>query len=259
MSTPTDEHAPDEDSRLVEMAEPSERNRSVTHALLLVLTAFLAGTLVRQLGVAGLEAVGATGDGALFLTEAVPVALHFLGFFLVCGGYLAWRSDHSFFGVGPPTGRDVRWILLGFSALVAVLVGFDVLLSQLGLEPADNVAVERGMEDPRLFLYFIPVVLLFNAPAEELLFRGLVQGLFRRAYGVVPGILAASLIFGLVHYLALVNTGSRVAYVGIAVLSGLVLGALYEYTDNLLVPVVVHAFWNILVYVNLYLNATGTL
>lgn len=244
---------------LVRVAEPAQRTRSVTHALLLICAAFLVGGLAQSAVVSLLDALGLAGESAPVIAEAIPMAVHFVGFFAVCGAYLVYRNERDLVGVTAPTWRDVRWILLGFSVLAATLVGFEVVLTQLGLAPADNVAVERGLENPRLFLYLILIVLFLNAPAEELLFRGVVQGLFRRAYGVVPGILAASLVFGLVHYLALGESGSQIAYVGIAMLSGLVLGSLYEYTENLTVPIAAHALWNVIVYVNLYLGATGVL
>lgn len=242
----------------VELADRNQRARNVTHALALVVVAFLAGAVVQTLGMSALEGAGVVGGESPALEQVVPMALHFVGFLVAVGWYLAWR-DGSLVRFGRPTGRDVRWTMLGFAGLVALLVGLDVLLSALGFEPADNVSVEVGREHPELFLYFIPVVLLLNAPAEELLFRGVVQGLFRRAYGVVPAVVAAALVFGVVHYLALVGTGSRLAYVAIAFVSGLVLGALYEYTENILVPVAVHALWNTLVYVNLYAGAVGLL
>ena len=258
MSTPAEDTLADDESQLVRVAGPQQRMRSITHALLLVLVAFLVAGLVQSLGVSVLNGLGFTEETAPVLSQIVPMALHFSSFIVVGGAYLAWRDD-TLVPFRRPSGRDVRWILLGFSILVGVLVGLDVVLSQFGLEPAENASVELGNDHPRLFLYFIPQVVLLNAPAEELLFRGIVQGLFRRSYGIVPAILGAALVFGLVHYVALVGTGSRLAYVLIAFVSGLVLGALYEYTENLFVPIAVHACWNVLVYVNLYAGATGLL
>ena len=259
MSRSADEERVATDSSVGRSADSTQRTRSVTHALLVVLFAFAAAAVMQEVWLTVMNRTGVADDGSPLLMQVVPMALHFAGFLVVCGAYLHWRSDRELFLIARPSQRDIRWILLGFSGLVALLVGFDILLSQVGLEPAENASVEVGMENPQLFLYFIPVVLLLNAPAEELLFRGVVQGLFRRAYGVVPGILVASLVFGLVHYVALVGTGSRLSYVGIAFVSGLVLGGLYEYTENLLVPIAVHACWNSLVYLNLYLHATGTI
>lgn len=253
------EEASDSGRELVDIAGPHQRTRNVTHALLLVVTAFLVAAVVQSVGLAVLDGFGVTEATAPVLAQLVPMALHFASFLLVGGVYLASRDDRTLVRIVRPSGRDVRWILLGFAALVGALIGLDVVLSQFGLEPADNVSVDLGREHPQLFLYFIPLVIFLNAPAEELLFRGVVQGLFRRAYGIVPGILAAALVFGLVHYVALVGSGSRLAYVLIAFVSGLVLGALHEYTENLAVPVAVHACWNVLVYLNLYASATDLL
>lgn len=256
MSTPTEDDAPETESALVGVAGPQQRLESLTHALFLVAVAFLAAGLIQSAGLSVLAGLGFTEESAPVLTQLVPMGLHFVGFFLVGGAYLLWRSDRTIVEFGWPSGRDVRWILLGFSLLVALLLGLEVVLSQFGLQPAENVSVERGNDNPELFLYLVPLVIFLNAPAEELLFRGVVQGLFRRSYGIVPGIVAASLVFGFVHYVALVGTGSRLAYILIAVVSGLVLGALYEYTKNLVVPIAVHACWNVLIYLNLYAGAT---
>jgi len=249
----------DGDGDSVEAADRRDRLDALTHALVVVLLAFVVAAVVQSLGVALFEALGLIGEGSTALASVVPTALHFVGFFVAVVAYLAWRDAYSLVRIGWPTARDVRWTLFGFAGLVAVLVGLDALLSVVGVAPADNVSVELGRENPSVFLYFIPIVLLFNAPAEELLFRGVVQGLFRRAYGVGPAVVAAALVFGLVHYVALVGTGSRLAYVAIAFLSGLILGVLYEYTSNLLVPIAVHACWNTLVYLSLYATATGLL
>lgn len=259
MSISPDDGSVDSETQLVDIADHQAQTRNLTHALVLILGAFVVAGAIQEVGLSVLGGVGVTEESTPVVAQLTPMALHFAGFLVVCGAYLAWREDGGLVRMGWPTGRDVRWILLGFSALVALLVGLEVVLSQIGLEPADNASVEVGMNNPQLFLYFVPLVILLNAPAEELLFRGVVQGLFRRSYGVAPAILAAALLFGLVHYVALVGTGSRLAYVLIAFISGLVLGILYEYTENLAVPIAVHACWNVLVYLNLYANATGLL
>lgn len=233
------------------------RLRAVVHALLLVAIAFLfAGVLV---GVAegGLQALGLSSDGSPAVFELTQTGVNFFGLFVTSLAYLSWRDEWSLIGFGRPTKRDLAAVAGGAIVLVVAIVALEAVLSQVGLTPDENVAVETGRENPELFLYYIPIVLLLNSPAEELLFRGVVQGLFRQAYGVVPGILAAGAIFGAIHYLALAGQGSALAYVGIAVVSGIVLGTLYEYTGNLLVPIVVHAAWNVLVYLNLYAQTTG--
>jgi membrane protease YdiL (CAAX protease family) len=83
------------------------------------------------------------------------------------------------------------------------------------------------------------------APAEELLFRGAIQGRLRRAFGPVPAVGGTSVLFGSVH---LVNfTGSVVGALvgaGIVGVGGAVFGTVYERTGNLLVPIGVHGAYN---------------
>jgi membrane protease YdiL (CAAX protease family) len=243
--------------QLFRIESTGHRLESITHSFLLVVVAFLVAGLASQGGTSLLQSVGLTEEATPVVAQLVPMSLHFVGLLVAVAVYVDLQDARSLVSIRRPNLREVGWMVGGFVGFAAALVGFDALLSQLGYAPADNVSVEAGREHPRLFLYLIPVVVLLNAPAEELLFRGVVQGLFRRAYGVVPAILAAAAIFGLIHYVALVDSGSRLAYVAIAVVSGLLLGALYEYTDNLVVPIAVHACWNVLVYLSLYVRTAG--
>lgn len=242
---------------LFEMGDLEHRRIGITHSILLVLGAFIVAGLFVSAGGGLLEAAGVGSDSPA--AQVADTATNFLGLLAVPLAYLAWREDWGLVGADSPSVRDLATIAVGALILVAFMNGAELFVSWLGFQPAENTAVESGRENPELFLYYIPVVLLLNSPAEELLFRGVVQGLLRRAYGVVPGILGAAAIFGLVHYSALVASGSAGAYVVIALGSGIILGILYEYTENLLVPIVVHAVWNCLVYLTLYLETTGGL
>ncbi|MXR52585.1 CPBP family intramembrane metalloprotease [Halovenus sp. WSH3] len=242
---------------LFEFGDLEQRRIGVLHSILLVLGAFVVAALFVSIGGGALEAVGVEPGSPA--AAVVDTATNFIGLLVVPLGYLAWREEWALVGFRRPSTRDLATIVVGAVVLIVFMNAAELLLSALGFEPAQNAAVESGRENPELFLYYIPVVLLLNAPAEELLFRGLVQGLLRRAFGVLPGIVGAAAIFGLVHYSALVAQGSAGAYIVIALGSGVILGILYEYTENLLVPIVVHAVWNCLVYATLYLEATGVL
>jgi hypothetical protein len=104
----------------------------------------------------------------------------------------------------------------------------------------------------------IPVAILLVGPFEELVFRGGVQGILRRTWGPGVAIVVASVLFGLVHWIALTGAGgSRVPYVTVAATLGLVLGYLYERSRNLVVPAVVHGLYNTVLFGAQYLSATG--
>jgi membrane protease YdiL (CAAX protease family) len=89
----------------------------------------------------------------------------------------------------------------------------------------------------------IPVTLLFVAPAEELVFRGVAQGLLKRSFGPVPGIVASSALFGVGHYLA-AGSGDAWTLVLVSGALGLILATIYEYTENIAVPTLAHGLWN---------------
>ncbi len=71
--------------------------------------------------------------------------------------------------------------------------------------------------------------------AEEVFFRGALQPLV--------GLVLASLIFGLVHF---VPRREFLPWTGFALLAGFLLGVLFEATGNLLAPVLAHATVNAL-------------
>jgi hypothetical protein len=186
-------------------------------------------------------------------------ALQFLGFGVGVAGYLAASGDWALLRVRVPTLRDVAWTVGGVVAILVAAAGVGQVLSALGVQVAQNQVIVAGQQNPEWFLYMIPVSLLFVGPFEELVFRGGVQGLLRRAWGPTAAIAIAAGLFGVVHWIALTGAGSRLSYVAVAATLGLILGALYERTDNLAVPAVVHGSYNSVLFAVQYASATGLL
>jgi CAAX protease family protein len=85
----------------------------------------------------------------------------------------------------------------------------------------------------------LALLALLAGVAEEALFRGVVQLGLSRWLPLWAGLAAASLLFGLVHFLTL-------SYAALAALVGLYLGALLILSGNLLVPIVVHALYDLI-------------
>jgi membrane protease YdiL (CAAX protease family) len=168
------------------------------------------------------------------------------------------RSLREFIPVSVPTLREVVVILgawIGAFVLVVFTAGLIVGLS--GTEPASNQAGETAAQNPEFIPFLIPLVFLLNAPGEELLFRGVIQGLFRERFGPVAAILLATSMFAPIHIFALAG-GVQAVLVTITLLSipSIVFGATYEYTDNFLVPTLVHALYNATLFGLLFLSST---
>ena len=81
------------------------------------------------------------------------------------------------------------------------------------------------------------VLALLAGLAEEALFRGVIQSGLNRWLSSGIGLVAASMVFGLVHFLTL-------SYAILATLVGLYLGTLLLVSGNLLVPIVVHSLYD---------------
>lgn len=157
-----------------------------------------------------------------------------------------------------PTKQEIAIIIGGIVVLLVIMLSLDWLLRVVGFSPGANQAVLEGEGDPTYFLLMIFVSLLFVGPAEELLFRGAVQGRLRESWGVWPAILLASLLFGLIHIFAVPGSlGDQLPYALVATLLGIPLGYLYEYTQNILVPSVIHGAYNATIFGFLYLSEIG--
>jgi hypothetical protein len=153
-----------------------------------------------------------------------------------------------------PSKRDLVVILAGVVLALVVATGLSVLLSVLDLVP-DSVIGDVATTDPTFLLGLAALSVVLVAPAEELLFRGAIQGRLRQRIGPIPAVLGASLLFGSMH-LANYSGGLASVVAGALLITavGCVLGALYEYTDNLVVPVVTHAVYNVVLMVVAYLT-----
>ena len=180
-----------------------------------------------------------------------------IGFGGVALVYLSVRGlDRRFVPAAWPSIRDLVWILVGYVlALGGAFLGATIIVLA-GIPAARNRLGELVVQQPELLLLLVPFSFLLIGPGEELLFRGIVQGTLREAFGPVAGVTLASAIFAGVHYLALTGgTGARLTTVAILFLPSLAFGAAYERTGNLAVPAVIHGAYNstlfLLVYVAL--------
>ncbi len=163
-------------------------------------------------------------------------------------------------GVSVPSFREAVIVVLGYASamvgLVVVAVIITTLVSMFGIETATNQAAEIGMENPEVLLLLIPASFLLIGPGEELLFRGVVQGRIRDYFGPISGVAIASVIFAGIHYPALSGGSVTGKLVGVCALliPSLILGATYEYTDNIVVPSLIHGAYNATLFTGLYVT-----
>jgi membrane protease YdiL (CAAX protease family) len=169
------------------------------------------------------------------------------------------------------TGRDIGYVRLRkpslkqlgiafgsiFAMLIAV-VAVSVVIESLGQEAAEHGTVNQIESNPKFALYMIPLAVLVIGPCEEFLFRGVIQTKLRGSFGTAGAVVATSAIFSSVHVPAYggLSAGLESILVTLSVLFvlALILGTVYEKTDNLLVPIIAHGFYNAVLFGMVYVS-----
>lgn len=179
-----------------------------------------------------------------------------VGFGSVALGYLSYRGDgFAMLDVSVPGIRDVLWFVGGLIALFVLLIALNLAMLGLGLETAQHQLVDIGLENPEILLLLVPLSILLVGPGEELLFRGIIQRLLRGGFGTLGGVVLTSLLFSFAHITALSGDGllpTLIVYFGLSLL----LGSVYEWSGNLVVPALIHGSFNAIQFLLLYLVAT---
>ena len=131
--------------------------------------------------------------------------------------------------------KGLTWAVIfgaaaGLALLIINLLGTNVLkLFQMQL-PADGY---------KLIVFFL--VGAFIAPvAEEIFFRGILYGFFRR-WGVLPALVLSMLFFVLSH-------PSRHTIPVTQIIGGILFAVAYEMEKNLLVPITIHILGNLAIF-----------
>jgi hypothetical protein len=228
--------------------------RTTGWVLTVVAGAFVVAAVLSSLGAALLRPFGLTYGTPL--GRVLISAFQFVGFGAVALAYFAAYDDWALLRVRVPTLRDLGWTALGFVGLLGLLYASSAVYRYTSLEPAESTLIAFGQGEPVFFLYLIPLTLLLVGPAEELLFRGAVQGTLVREYGPAPGIAAASAVFALIHWSSYAGEGLLVTLSTVLLLGGL-LGVLYHLTENIVVPAVAHGLFNAVQFLYEYAATTG--
>lgn len=218
-------------------------------ALVLIVGSILAGF-----------GISLSQDSTPRITYPIVTLVQGAGFVIAVGGFVRLFDARGLIHARLPTLRELAVVVGGLAALLVALAGVSAIYSRLDIATAQNQIVQVGRDHPRLMLYMLPLAVLVIGPTEELLFRGAIQGLLRRAYTAGPAIVLASVFFALAHASALTAAATlpaKVATLSAILVLSLVLGGVYEYTDNLVVPALVHGLYDVVVFAAIYVEVTG--
>ncbi|MEA4888756.1 MAG: CPBP family intramembrane glutamic endopeptidase [Clostridiaceae bacterium] len=217
---------------------------NVAATVYLVVYVFLQGNTVNPL-----EILGDTGRLQQILTEQYPIIS------VIYAGVLI---PFYFLFLYVQKGRDSRAVLLDRPTLKGIFPAVAMMVGALGLtniwfnlltmwsEHSDSIhsllddySEQAGAFGPETSYFWLILGISIMAPiAEELLFRGIIQGELRRAMPEWAAILIQGLIFALFHMQPI-----QISYV---ILPGMLLGIAYAWTGSLWVPIVMHISFNFL-------------
>lgn len=234
---------------------------AVTGAAILGLAGLFAGLVVGFVSIALLGEAVALQEGS---PERMAVVMTAQGAGLVAVGavYLASRDlPLSYVRARWPSPRDAGWMIAATLVLLAGMTVALMVVKQLGLSATEHSIAESTKDNPELLLPLIPISVLVTGPAEELLFRGVIQTRLKEVFETGAAVFVAAVVFSLVHVPAYgVNSGfgpELVTTLGILFALGMFLGAIYEHTGNLVVPAIAHGLYNAVIFGMNYVRAVG--
>ena len=233
----------------------------VAVAVALGVVGFVVGALVAQ--------IGATLAAAAFGIERGTPSMTLVGLLgqgvgLVGVGYVYLRSRDrtlSYIRIRQPDLRDVAVGVVGTVALFAYLTAVVAVVNYLDVSLAEHSVVDVIERNPSVALLLVPASVLVTGPTEEFLYRGVVQSRLRERFAVPATVLVAAAPFALVHvpaYLVFSTPAETMTTVTVVLFPlGILLGLYYEYTENLVVPAVVHGVYNAVVFGINYADVVG--
>lgn len=140
-----------------------------------------------------------------------------------------------------------RYWLTGFSAImgslglsmiwISILIYLSETIPAIRVHYDNYINAVEGLQraDGSFWLEFLAIVVMIPI-AEELLFRGILQGEIRRVAPAWAAVSLSAIVFALFHILPF-----QIAYV---IIPALVLALVYELTHNILIPIFMHMVYN---------------
>lgn len=179
----------------------------------------------------------------LLITLVVEGGLYLFGLLLI-GGSSAFQSSF-----------DLSWSGTAY-ALILCLPMLVVLYFSIRTEwlPLSHLRSEIDEKIVPIFadcnVIDLAIIAFLAGVGEELFFRGWLQGALTNRFGLWTGILGASIVFGLAHYLSTM-------YAVYAFITGIYLGVIYHVTGNLYIVMAIHAVYDFIALVYLVREGRG--
>ena len=188
--------------------------------------------------------------GLLYVEKMIALSLILPGILaiLIPFYFLSRRSAIGFareFSFARPDLKTSALVVVIAIAVIIPVEAFSSVFERMWAPDADYISFVLSIK-PKGTVSFLLVALgivIVAAIAEELLFRGFVQKIFRRNMGGPLAVVLAGLLFSLSHF-------NPPVIPGVAAL-GILFGYLFHRTQNLWYPIIAHAIYNLVMLVRL--------
>jgi CAAX protease family protein len=138
-------------------------------------------------------------------------------------------------GVSTGLAKGLIWAF-SFGAAAGLVL---LIIYLLGSNVAMLFQMQLPTESHKLILYFV-IGALIGPIAEEIFFRGLLYGFFRK-WGAPAAVIFSTLLFVLPH-----ASGPNIPFTQI--IGGILFAVSYEVEKNLLVPITIHSLGNLAIF-----------
>lgn len=190
-------------------------------------------------------------DINIFLAETLGV--HIIGMAFISISFVHWlgRDVKTFLKLHRPNTHQIKqliYIVIGslivFSMLFILLQSIDDVNST---PPVPGVTTQRG------FIFALPILFFLSSPAEEILFRGVIQSYIQEISPPIIAITITSICFTIVHIPIYIFNGqpllNGLISLTVVFILSLIFSGIYEITETLYAPIVLHSLYNVLVVV----------
>lgn len=154
-----------------------------------------------------------------------------------------------------PTRQQFGWIIISTLVMLGIATGIGAISTRTGIQ-IGRADQELLTGNPTMVLVLAVLSFVIIAPAEEYLFRGIIQRRLTQSLRTPTAIGVASLLFVIPHAIGYLGGIQSILLLSIAPFSlAVILGALYEKCNNLSVPILAHGLYNATLFLVTYVTA----
>lgn len=186
------------------------------------------------------------GKSLFKFDEFFKSACYFEAFLVLVAIILGWIADIDPFQNIYFSETAVAYGLIGTIPLFIMFLALEKLQGQSVVKIKELLLNTLGPGLHRNHWTDLFILAAIAGISEELLFRGVIQPWIEASWGITAGLIGSNIVFGLVHAVTPL-------YAVLAALVGIYLGLSLDYGGerNLLIPIIIHGFYDFLAFVAL--------